>query len=460
MGWTGTFDSAADVTGAAARHLDSLEYGDCWAKYDPGPKATPEEISQARMMQSACERRFHATKHAAAQAFSIERQQDVMSVVSKASDVAALGAVGATIYAEMGVKDDDQASTYDKAAHIQKTAGTVNYVAGASDLAMGAYAYVAHKNRLEHIRSDVTGGFDGVQASSDPAVAASLTAAAEASKQAAYNHMIYGAGKMVAGYATMKLAKRSKQQADNMRTLDENEELRWLAARKQQQTAANTQYVVVGSSDVPFYTNNTPVFTVPNTGNSLGTGFLSSVPQNFAATGSGLSGGSSLSGASRGPASSVSAGKSAGGGAGGGGGQSAGASGASSDPEASVQAAKEKATREAMGATGSSFEASLSGGIRSYTGSGSPGGVKEETPNLSAMMGGMGPGGKNTAATGLSPAQVYSDALEGTEGTEQGSMAGVNAKRDSSLFEITKSKLTKMFQVGNVGFPKDVEVKN
>jgi hypothetical protein len=143
-----------------------------------------------------------------------------------------------------------------------------------------------------------------------------------------------------------------------------------------------------------------------------------------------------------------------GGGAGGGGGESR-----SLEAEDAAKDKNEKAAKEAMG---NSFETQLTGGsgVRSFAGGAPAAAGKDEVPNLAALAGNIGADpGSQSAATGLSPTALMREAQEGADGSEQGSMVGVNGKSETSLFEITKAKITKMFQIGNVGIPKNVEVK-
>jgi hypothetical protein len=445
--WDGSFDHASDQ---AKNVADQLRQGVTFKCEDHGrvDAAGNQKKPNWRLYQE-CKAREEAAQKYAGQARSIQKQQRVMSVVSKVSDAAALTAVGGVIYGELIEKKNDQANTYESAANIQKMAGQASYVTGATDLTLGAYAYVAHKRKLEEMQKNLNGGG---AVSGNTTLNNSLTGAIEASKKAAYNHMLYGAGKLAVGYASMWAAKRSQEQADNMNSLEELTMLKQLAAN--QQAATITAYQG-GSPSVPYYTNNQPTFSFPTSGDNFG------LAANPGAVSYAIpSGGASLamSGASRAPASAEGAGGKGPGLSGGGGSGAPDSSGASSSQESAADDVKAKSHKEALG----SFETSLTGGVRAFSGGGgSSSSSAEETPSLASMMNLGGPADQaKPAATGLSPTQMYTDALEGTEGTEQGSMAGVSGKSETSLFVITKEKLNKMFQVGNVGIPKDVEVKN
>lgn len=458
--WSGSFDRASDASAEAAKRLDNLDYGDCERYLE----IKPDLPNGDQESYWACMHHSQIAPHLAAQAKSIQKQQRVMSLISKASDVAAVGAVGATIYGELGRKKNGQSDTYDSAANIEKKAGMVSYATGAADFSMGAYAYVAQKNRLEHMKQELSAS--GVSSRAESNANAALLNAVEAAKKAAYSHMLWGAGKVAAGYGMMYLAKKSQQQAENLESLDEQKFLQQMAL---QQRAAAGQLpgataptpTPVGSGVVPYYQNNNPVITIPNSGTST-TGLAplpKSVSYNVAGGGSASGSGSSAPlnpNAARNLASALSAGKadapaaSAGGGTGGG-------SGASAEGEEASKEKNEKAAKEALGST---FEGQLTGGggLHPFSGGAGGGGAKDEVPNLAALMGGGD--GTKLAGTGLSPTQIFQAAQEGTDGTEQGSMVGVSGKSETSLFDITKAKLTKMFQVGNVGAPKNVEVKN
>lgn len=447
--WEGSFDTAGDQADAVAKQLkQGLDFR-CQEDHG-GKKATSTTPAQAPnyALLRECQAREAASKNFGKEAESIHSQQKVMSVVSKVSDAAALAAVGGVIYSEVGVKKGSQAETYESAAKIQRTAGKASYVTGATDLTLGAYAFVAQKRKLEEMQETL----NGKGASSGNArLNQSLVNAVEATKKAAYSHMMFGAGKMAAGYASMWLAKRSAEQAESMHSLNELQMLEEMAAARQAAATSPTPASVVMATPVPYYNNNQPVFALPSSTTNTGLAPLPSSPSYYAQS----SGGSSSlpKQGVRQPASSGSGGGSGAGGLGGGGGASAQAGTTETAEEA--EEPKAKANKEALG----SFEAAIAGGMRPFGGSpGEP--AKDEAPNFAAMMGLGGQENTKPAATGLSPTQMYSEALEGTEGTEQGSMSGVNGKSQVSLFAITKEKLNKMFQVGNVGMPKNVDVRN
>jgi len=446
--WDGSFDQAVDQTGSVANQLEAgLEF-DCKDPREEKKAGSPQEHRENWANFRDCKARERASRDFGKQARSIQTQQKVMSVVSKVSDAAAITAVGGVIYSELGTKKNNQADTYESAANIQRMAGNASYITGATDLSLGAYAYIAQKRKLESMQKTLNGGgatTDNAQLNN------SLLSAVEATKKAAYAHMMYGAGKMAVGYASMWAAKRSQEQAENMNSLTELSMLNEMLAAKQQSTTAPTVTAApLSSGAVPYYTNNQPTFTLPADGASNSYG-LSANP-NVVSYATPSSGASLAIPGLRNPAA-IGASPSVSGSSGGGGSSTGESSGPGAPPEAPEEA-KANNQKEALG----SFEASLSGGMRSFAGGGGPSSATDEAPNLASLMN-MGQNSK-PAATGLSPTQMYSEALEGTEGTEQGSMAGVNGKSESSLFTITKEKLNKMFQVGNVGVSKNVEVKN
>lgn len=448
--WTGKFDVAGDHSAAAARQLEGGLNFACRDQFGGRPAIgnVPAKPANVAALQE-CEAREAAAQGYGKTAAGIAKQQRVMSVISKTSDVAALASVGGVIYAEMGVKKNGQDETYDSAAKIQRMAGTASYVTGATDMSLGAWAYVAQKRKLEEMQKNLNG--NGAQ-TNNAALNSNLANAVEATKKAAMSHLMWGAGKVAAGYGMMKLAERTEKQAERMRSIQEIQDLQALLAARNaagQPVLNAAQLAPPGSGTVPYYQNNQPAFVFPTTGGS-----------GLAPNPGGVSyaipnGGASVAlGNLRNPASSGYQAKITGAPGGSGGAGAGDTGGASVPPPGEEDAQKAKAASEAMG---NNFVTSLTGGPRSFSGSPSEP-AKDEMPNLAAML---NPGGDAaTAATGLSPSQIFNDALEGTEGTEQGSMSGVNGKSETSLFQITREKITKMFQVGNVGIPKDVEVRN
>lgn len=461
--WTGAFDRAADASGNAAKQLEAVKADDCNDALEASKDKDHPDGDQAKFQ--ACLKRTSEAQAFAKQAHSIQKQQQVMSLVSKASDVAAVGAVGAVAYAEIGMKSGNQASTYSSAANIEQTAGTAAYVTGAADLTMGAYAYVAQKQKLEQMEKELTTKKDGVRMNPNSAAASSLTGAVEAAKKAAYSHMMWGAGKMAAGYGMQYIARRSQDQAEKMQSIqDDREYAQIMQMRAAQAGQLPAQQVMLGASNtggaLPVYNNNNPSFSLPN--NTAASAMAAkSGPVTYAVPGGG-SGGTGASAALTPQNARALASAAAGKAGGGGGGAPAGGLEGNAAPADDAQ--KEKTEKSAKEAMGSSFEMQLTGGMKAYSGSGAPsGGGKDEIPNLSNLMGAMGgtdPTGAKLAGTGLTPAMILQGAQNNGGDDEQGSMAGVSNKSETSLFELNHAKLTKMFQIGNVGIPKDVEVKN
>lgn len=448
--WTGKFDVAGDHSAAVAKQLEGGLDFECQKNFGPKVIGNIRKPGNPAALQE-CEARAAAAQGYGKTASGIAKQQRVMSVISKTSDVAALASVGGVIYAEMGVKKNGQDDTYDSAAKIQRMAGTASYVTGATDLTLGAWAYVAQKRKLEEMQKNLNG--DGAQ-TSNAALNSNLANAVEATKKAAMSHLMWGAGKVAAGYGMMKLAERTEKQAERMRSIQEIQDLQALLAARNaagQPVLNAAQLAPPGSATVPYYQNNQPAFAFPTTGSSG----LAPNPGgvNYAIP----NGGASVAlGNLRNPASAGFAPKGSGLSGGSGGAGAGSSSGASAPPPGEEDTQKAKAASEAMG---NNFVTSLTGGPKPYAGGASEP-AKDEMPNLAAMLNPGAGADTQSAATGLSPSQIFSDALEGTEGTEQGSMAGVNGKSENSLFQITREKITKMFQVGNVGAPKDVEVRN
>lgn len=453
--WQGSFDAASDASNRAAIQLHELQF-QC-ENYLVDMPANDETGTPARAknpgLYSACKRREAETRKAAQDSLNIQKQQEAMSIVSKASDVAAVGAVGAVAYSELGQKSSHQASAYDSAVKIETIAGKANYAAGATDFALGAYAYMAQKNRLEEIKSTVTGSKGGVKIETNGTTANSVAAAAEAAAQAAYSHMLWGAGKMAAGAASLYLAKRTKQQADSLKSIDAQKDYEAYLAYQARMNPKAAIPQIAYNPEAVYYNSNQPTFSMPDSSaTSLSTAAstnLGSSNSAFSSSGSSVAppSAAAASGSSRSPSSIAT--------------RSGGSSGSGASKSASnadTAEAKEEGghAKEALGNT---FEMQLTGGLRSFEGGAHTDSTKDAASALGGLLGGNAPAPQQPVASGLSANEIYSDALQGTDGSEQGSMAGVNGRGSSSLFDITKQKLTKMFQVGNVGIPKNVEVK-
>lgn len=456
--WEGSFDRAGDATRAVETKLNGGLDFNC-EKYRTGIEGTADQppLKPDPRAYQACRYRQQQAEAAGAHATSIRQQQRVFSDISKVSDIAAVGAVGATITSELAMKNNSQVSSYEKAARIQKVAGQANYAAGATDLVLGATAFISQKNRLEQMKRELNAPINGYNSDAGQ-LNSSLTNAIEQSKQAAYSHMLYGAGKMAAGYASIWASKRTARQAENLASI-EMSQYEMAAMPRPAQPA--TQYVVVGNNTPPAYLNNTPSFIYPNT--SPGSGNNTSPPP-LASYPTANAGGT---GSSAAPATAVGSRALASSGAGGRGGLSAaaggmgGGSGSSSAPPATNEEKEKEKEKEAKEAVGNSFDIALTGGVRNSFGhSGdSPGGA--DSPNLGALLGNIAGDGKNASNTNISPNQVYQEATQGLDGNEQqGSMSGVNGRNETSLFDIMRTKITKMIEVGNVGASKTVEVKN
>jgi hypothetical protein len=433
--WDSSFDRAGDATKAAEQELKKGINFNCTGLTEP------QHIQR-------CEAMKLEAQGFGQEAAGIRNMQYIFADVSRASDVAAVGAIGAVGYAELFKKNQSQADSLRGAANIQETAGYVSYATGAADFSMGAYAYLAQKRRLDQMQETLNGRTSGLSMTSqNRELINRLNNAAEQTKQAAYNHMMYGAGKAAVGYASMHLAKQNRKQADNLASLDTD-------SFYNNQGAQIHQPMPQGAGGgVPYYQNNNPQFFVP------GSGATSSVaPASSSPTFTGGGGGASVmpSPEFRGLASN---------GAKGSGGFSGGLNSAPGPTPGSTNADEEAEAAEAAGAAaqpaGQSFEIAVGRGGGSRYGGGS-GGSSDDSGGLAEVLGAVVGGGSPSAssATGLNPNALYRDALEGLDGTEhQGSMAGVNG-RDRTLFQVVKSKYYKMMEVGRLQGPGAVEVRN
>lgn len=396
-----------------------------------------------------CQRRQNLANGFKGEVSSIKGQQRTFAEVSRVGDIAAVGSIGAVAYSEVMHKKGSQADTYHGAAKIETVAGVASYTTGAADVAMGAWAYINQKKKLEQIQETLSGTQNGAKGKSgNSTLDSNVSRAIENTKQAAYNHMLYGMGKVAVGYASMKLAKRSKEQAEMLESIDSS-------AYNLPASSISTVSATAGSGGPVQIQTNQPSFsistvTATNTGSSSGSGSTgssngsSAMPSNelrsaVAATKAAASGVGSSSGSS----------SSLGGGSSG--------DGASRDPASlAVEAAVKPSSSGSLG------EFSRGGGAPSFGGGGSHSATDDVAASIGGLMGGiMGGGGeaKGVAAT-INPDQLYEDGTAGISGNEQGSMAGVNSNSNKTLFEIIKVKNTKALQLGNVQGPSGVEIKN
>lgn len=437
--WEGSFDKAGDATRAAEVELGKHNYNCAAYRESAAPDAEKERLYQ--QCQAAARQAGGFTQEAG----RIRTEQRVFSEVSKASDIAAVGAIGAVAYGQMGKASSGQSDGLLQAAQLQETAGYVSYAAGATDFSLGAYAYLRQKQRLEAMHKV----FETQMRNAPPAVKSKLATAAEESKNAAYSHMMYGAGKAAVGAASIYLAKRNREQAANMSSISQSAML----PPAQQQAVASVP-LVAGAA--PNYQNNSPQFALAqpkgttgsatHPGGSAGAGASGSAPLELkgisdaarAAYRSNGGGGSGLSGGSG----------AAPGGAG-------GAAAATSDDRAPASAEADGNHNEALG---DAFELSLSGAGPRYGGGKSSSG-DDATGGLGSLLSSALGNSETVAATGINPNQVFREATSDLTGEEQGSMAGVNGG-GSTLFQVIKLKYNKMVEVGRVQGPGVVQVRN
>lgn len=446
--WEGSFDKAGDATRAAEVELKKGLKVECAAAEKAGISAAQKAAEQAR-----CDQLQQEIAGYGDDAEGIRKTQRIFSDVSKVSDVAAVGAIGAAAYAQFGKRNPTQADTLRSAANIQEAAGYAAYATGATDFTLGAYAYVAQKQKLEGMQETLKG-------KAPAAVVSKISAAAEQTKQAAYNHMIAGVAKAGVGYASMYMAKRNRKQAESLSTLDEYNDV--MIPANNTAPAASGISNLAGGAPIS-YTNNRPTF-------SLADGTTTTAGSSTTASGTApvFSGGGSLMPGSsdlRMPASSGSGGGLGGGGLGGGGALSAAGGGGGSSAPASEEKAEEEAAAEGAAKPGKDgYEISgYGGGGSRWGGGGKSSSGADDVPNIGSLLnaalgGGPGGGGGPTAATGINPNQVYRDAMTEEEGA-QSAEAGVSSG-SRSLFEVVRTKYTKMVRGGRVTGPGAVEVRN
>jgi hypothetical protein len=371
---------------------------------------------------------------------SIRKMQRTFAHVSRASDIAAVGAIGAVGYAQLIKKDESQAATMEGVAKIQETAGYVSYATGAADISMGAYALAVQKSKLEKMNKALsTVSKSGMKLSqADSALVTKIKTAAEQTQKAAVSHMAYGAGKVAVGYASMYLADKNRQIAASLGSIDPY-------ATTGAPVAASTPYVNQGANGAAYYQNNQPNIALPD-----GTSTSSDSGADTASTGSftGAGGGASVmpSPDSRQPSSLGKNGNA--GSLGGGGAKSAGGETPLEASAAEPEKAKDPAAPE--------LGLNLSGGGGSRYGGGGAAAADEGAPVAQVLEGES----SNSKATGVNPNSLYRDAMEGIdEAQSQASMAGVSGS-SKSLFQVVKLKYNKMMEVGRLQGPGAVEVRN
>lgn len=431
--WESSFDKASDQTFEAERELKKTNYANaCSAAKAPG--ISPQQASAAKAKCNQLEAELNSF---GAEAESIRKTQNIFADVSRAADVAAIGAIGATGYAQLGKRKPTQADSLRSAASIQETAAYVSYAAGAADISMGAYAYAAQKSQLESMEEKLK------RANAPASVRQKLLNAAEATKAAAYSHMMFGAGKVAVGYASSYLAKQNRKQADALSSISE------ATSTATGTAAAPSAAPPTGPASSIAYNNNMPVF-------SVSTGTLTST-STAATTGVVATSGSSFASGSRSIASGSggSLGSAVGGSGGSFGGGSGGGAAAAGDAPKGAEEAAEEAKKE------NGFEIAHSGGGSARYGGGgksSGGAEKDELPNIGSMLAGALGGPASSAATGINPNQVFRDATD-DENAGQGAEAGVSAN-SHSLFEVVRNRYFKLVEGGRVQGPGAVQVRN
>lgn len=452
-----TFENSFDKAGDANQNLENSLKGNInynCDQYRSVFEKDGKKYAASPQLAAQCDQRQKAARNFRGDVASIKKQQRIFAEVSRVSDIAAVGAVGAVAYAELGQKKNNQSSTYTSAANLQEKAGIVAYTTGAADVSMGAWAYVQQKRKLEAMQETLNGKNSGISGKSGNATLDSrLVTAIEKTKEAAYKHMLYGAGKVAAGYASMKLAERSKKQAESMASIE--------LAQSLQATSGVTTGPVAGSSGGSAGTFQTgqPSFSLAT---GTGTSTSTATATNAAEGGGSSTGSSSLFGNSelrsgisnRTPADT----------GGGAGAPAGGLSFGNSGPEAAAAAKEEeeKAVQAEVAKSAFGFgEFSRGGGGGTFSGGSASAAAGEDVPAaLNGLVAGLAGDQAPSVASRINPNQMYDEATAGIDGNEQGSMVGVSGNRDKSLFETIKFKHTKALQSGNVQGPASVEVRN
>lgn len=444
--WQSSFDRAGDASRAAEVELKKGIKIHCEASQFEKDGVSQEAVLQ---MVRECQQRNAEAQTFGEEAGKIRVMQRIFADTSRISDAAAVGSIGAVGYAELIKKNQSQSETLLGAAKIQETAGYVSYTTGAADFSMGAYAYLSQKKKLEKMKETLSGVSGNLQMNAeDIAAVKKLATAAEETKKAAYSHMMYGAGKAAVGYASMWMAKRNKDQAASLASIDSAAYL----PPASPSTISNTQSTNNGGT--AYYPNNNVQFLLPTDNSGASVGNPGSTNAAVVAGG----GASVMPSEFRNPASNSSGGKggvSSSGSPGGAGAPSAKGGGTeSTDGSAGLEANKDGKETASQG-----FEISLAGGNSNRYGGGS-GEKSKDDGGVGDLLGGLMGSGAESKATGVNPNQIYRSATEDLDGTEEvGSMAGVGNK-DRTLFEAVRSKYFKMMEVGRLQGPGAVEVKN
>jgi hypothetical protein len=260
---------------------------------------------------------------------------------------------------------------------------------------------------------------------------------------------MYGAGKVAAGYAGMKLAERTRKQAAAMESFDATKA--YLASLPAGTAAAPVASTSGGGTSGTFTTNH-PSFALATAeeAKSVSTVAATSGGGNSSGSSSLFGSGADIKSGNKVTPSTSTADTSALIGTGG--------------PQAmakEAEDAQEAATQEAVAKTAFGFgEFSRGGGGSSFGGAGGKdAGGAEEIPAAPGIAPGATAPGRSVASA-INPNQMIEEANAGIEGNEQGSMVGVNGNRERSLFDTIKLKHTKALQVGNVQGPASIEVKN
>lgn len=443
--WENSFDKAGDATQNLSNSLKGGINYNC-NQYRSDFTLDGKKFFASEDFARKCEQRQRAANSFRKEAESIKGQQRVFAEVSRVSDAAAVAAVGAVAYAELGQKKSGQQNSYLAAAKLQEVAGMAAYTTGAADVAMGGWSYLNHKSKLEKMQQTLNGKESGVSGSSGNAqLNGKLSSAIEHTKTAATNHMLWGAGKVAAGFASMKLAKRTRQQAEAMGSIEVP--VYPTAAAPVVASGSGVGNAGTTQSNQPHF-EATPEPTVSAAKADSGGGGPA-----IESTGSSAMNADFKGGAKREPASA---------GAGGGGGGFAAFSNASTEADAKEAIDEEKATQAEVAKSAFGYgEFARGGGGASF--SGAPGAAPAGADEALGQPSNLAPGANEpglSVASAINPNQMFDEATSGLEGNEQGSMAGVSGNRDRSLFDTIKLKHNKAFQLGNLQGPTAVEVRN
>ncbi len=145
----------------------------------------------------------------------VSKTQAKFADVSRVSDAAALAAVGGSAYAEVGKRDDSQAGSLKSVANIHKMASKAELVSGATDVTLGAAAYLSQQKTLEEQKQIIEKQLqrNDISEAEKKALVTKYNAAIEKTNSASMKHIGWGLGKLAVSAFSSAAAKSAENQA-------------------------------------------------------------------------------------------------------------------------------------------------------------------------------------------------------------------------------------------------------